>query len=94
MTIATYPYRRPARQFFNVGIFEPLVKLAGIAADVGMGRASHLQAAARKQSSLAIIKPHKLTSFSFHKFDLAEVAPPEELVGGGGLRAAGIAFII
>jgi hypothetical protein len=34
---------------------------------------------------LAIIESRKLVNFSFHKFDLAEVAPPEELVGGGGL---------
>jgi hypothetical protein len=44
VTVSTYPHCRATRQLLDIGSFKPFVELAGIAADVCMRRARHLQA--------------------------------------------------
>jgi hypothetical protein len=43
VTVTAYPERRPFRQSAQLLSFQPIIKLDGATADVGMGRAGHLE---------------------------------------------------
>src|SRR5271168_347071 len=66
VAIRTCPYRGTARRPADLRRLEPSIKLAGVAANIRLGRPRHLWIAARGQRDRSIAKTHGLMSFPLH----------------------------
>src|SRR5271170_907067 len=68
VTIAANPYGWALRQLFDVGSFEPFIKLAGVTTNVCVSGARHFQVPPSKQNTLPVAKSSKSASLTFHSF--------------------------